>query len=57
MKKGPASVRFVDSCWRKPSLQQIPADISPANFFSLVGIWIAVPSSLLCFVILLHVCG
>jgi hypothetical protein len=57
MRKGLASDRFIEPCWRKPSLRPNRADMSPATFFGLVGTWSAVPCSMLCVAILLHVFG
>jgi hypothetical protein len=52
-----ASDWFIEPCWRKPALRPNRAEMSPAAFFGLVGIWSGTLSAVLCVAILCRFFG
>jgi len=57
MSKGLASNWFIEPCGRKPALRPNRADMSPAAFFGLLGIWSGLVCGMLCVAILVRVFG
>ena len=57
MWKGLTSDWSIEPCWRKPALRPNRAEMSPAAFVGLVGIWSGMLLSMLCVAILVRVFG